>query len=42
MEKDLIIAKKQARIVKSKVIDLTTLDDVDTTSRIKAEWDLYT
>ena len=39
MEKSLSSARKQARIVRSKQIDLTTLNNVDDTPRIKGEWD---
>ena len=39
MEKSLSSARKQARIVRSKQIDLTTLNNVDNTPRINGEWD---
>ena len=32
-------AKKQARLVKSRQIDLTSIDDADMKPRIKGEWD---
>ena len=38
MEKDINSAKKQARIVKAKKVDLTTTEFEDTL-RIKGEWD---
>ena len=38
MEKDINSAKKQARIVKAKKVDLTTMEFEDT-PRIKGEWD---
>ena len=39
MEKDIKNAKKQARLVKSRAIDLTSLDHVEMKPRIKGEWD---
>ena len=39
MEKSLSSTRKQARIVRSKQIDLTTLNDVDDAPRVKGEWD---
>ena len=39
MERDIKNAKKQAHLVKSRAIDLTSLDDVDSKPRIKGEWD---
>ena len=39
MERDIKNAKKQARLVKSRAIDVTSLDDVDNKPRIKGEWD---
>ena len=39
MERDIKNAKKQARLVKSRAIDLTSLDDVDNKLRIKGDWD---
>ena len=41
LEKDAKIAKKQARFVKSKTTDLTSLDDSDEKPRIKDEWNSF-